>query len=90
MSLKAKLKDSVHGLKGLTPETRDGAKNTSTLHYNSSITDNPDILAGQSELSLKGEKPSYNYMDNLPEKAVDGSIRANATDLTGTNTQNRG
>tara|TARA_R100001509_G_scaffold152775_1_gene113263 strand:- start:773 stop:1045 length:273 start_codon:yes stop_codon:yes gene_type:complete len=90
MSLKAKLKDSVHGLKGLTPPTRDGAKNTSTLHYNSSITDNPDILAGQSELSLKGEKPSYNYMDNLPEKAVDGSIRANATDLTGTNTQNRG
>tara|TARA_R100000479_G_C6273914_1_gene160495 strand:- start:278 stop:550 length:273 start_codon:yes stop_codon:yes gene_type:complete len=90
MSLKAKLKDSVYGLKGLTPETRDGAKNTSTLHYNSSITDNPDILAGQSELSLKGEKPSYNYMDNLPEKAVDGSVRANATDLTGTNTQNRG
>ena len=90
MSLKAKLKDSVYGLKGLTPETRDGAKNTSTLHFNSSITDNPDILAGQSELSLKGEKPSYNYMDNLPEKAVDGSVRANATDLTGPNTQNRG
>ena len=90
MSLKQKLKDSVHGLKGQTPSTRDGAKNTSTLHFQSSITDNPDILAQQSKLSLKGKKPSYNYMDNLPEKSVDGSVRANATDLTGTNTQNRG
>lgn len=90
MSLRNKLKDSVYGLKGETPSKRDGAKGTSTLHYNSSITDNPDILASTSELSLKGKKPAYNYMDNLPEKGVNGSVRSNATDLTGTNSQNRG
>lgn len=85
MSLKSKLKDSIHGLKGATPEKRAGAKNTSTLHFNSSITDNPDILAGQSQLSLKGVKPASNYMDNLPEKG----IKQNAQDLTGTNSSNR-
>jgi hypothetical protein len=90
MSLKSKLKDSVYGLKGVTPEQRAGAKKTSTLHYNSSITDNPDILAQASSLSLKGKKPANNYLDNLPEKSVNGSIRSNASDLTGTNTDNRG
>tara|TARA_R100001509_G_scaffold113366_1_gene68691 strand:- start:6320 stop:6583 length:264 start_codon:yes stop_codon:yes gene_type:complete len=85
MSLKAKLKDSVYGLKGQTPAKRDGAKSTSTLHFNSSITDNPDILARESSLSLKGLKPANNYMDNLPEKG----IRGNAQDLTGTNSTNR-
>jgi hypothetical protein len=79
MSLKEKLKNSVYGLKGQTPTKRDGAKSTSTLHNNSSITDNPDILARESSLSLKGQKPAYNYMDNLPEKG----IKSNAQDLTG-------
>ena len=79
MSLKQKLKDSVHGLKGQTPSTRDGAKNTSTLHFQSSINDNPDILAQQSKLSLKGKKPENNYLDNLPEKG----IKDRARDITG-------
>lgn len=78
MSLINKLSDSVLGLKGSTPDKRDGAKNSSTLHFQSSITDKPDILAGQSELSLKGKKPTSNYLDNLPEKGV----RSNAADLT--------
>lgn len=85
MSLIHKVKESVLSLKGQTPGQRDGAKKTSTLHANSSITDNPDILAQQSQLSLKGLKPSYNYMDNLPEKG----IRSNAADETGTNSSNR-
>lgn len=86
MSLLTKVKESVLGLKGQTPSVRDGAKKTSTLHFNSSITDSPDILAGESKLSLKGKKPSTNYLDNLPEKG----IRDNVVDLTGTNTSNRG
>lgn len=85
MSLKTKLKDSILGLKGITPEKREGAKTTSTLHFNSSITDEPDILAGQSNLSLKGKKPTTNYLDNLPEKG----IRDNVVDLTGTSSINR-
>ena len=62
MSLKSKLKDSIHGLKGATPEKRAGAKNTSTLHFNSSITDNPDILAGQSQLSLTQIRMGLGYL----------------------------
>lgn len=79
MSLLSKVKESVLGLKGVSPSQRDGAKATSTLHYNSSITDNPDILAQQSKLSLKGKKPNNNYMDNLPEKG----IKDRARDITG-------
>ena len=79
MSLLSKVKESVLGLKGVTPSQRDGAKSTSTLHFNSSITDNPDILAQQSKLSLKGKKPNNNYMDNLPEKG----IKDRARDITG-------
>lgn len=75
MSLFTKLKDSVLGLKGVTPEKRAGAQKTSTLHFQSSITDNPDILAGQSELSLKGGKPANNYLDNLPEKGISDRAR---------------
>lgn len=78
MSLINKLSDSVLGLKGSTPDKRAGAQKTSTLHFQSSITDNPDILAGQSELSLKGKKPASNYLDNLPEKGIGDR----ASDLT--------
>jgi hypothetical protein len=81
MSLLNKVKESVLSLKGQTPSKREGAKITSTLHANSSITDNPDILAQQSKLSLKGLKPSNNYLDNLPEKG----IRTRAVDGTGIN-----
>ena len=85
MSLLSKVKESVLGLKGETPSKRPAALQTSTLHYNSSITDNPDILAQQSRLSLKGKKPANNYIDNLPEKG----IKAQAIDGTGTNSTNR-
>ena len=78
MSILKNLKNSVYGLKGSTPSVLDGSKNTSTLHFQSSITDNPDILAGQSELSLKGKKPANNYLDNLPEVGID----QRAQDLT--------
>ena len=78
MSILKTLKDSSLGLKGSTPNKRDGAQKTSTLHFQSSITDNPDILAGQSELSLKGKKPTNNYLDNLPEK----EIADRASDMT--------
>lgn len=86
MSLLSKVKESVLGLKGQTPSKRAGALKTSTLHFNSSITDEPDILAQQSQLSLKGKKPSNNYIDNLPEKG----INSRAVDATGTNSSNRG
>ena len=66
-------------MKGVTPSQRAGAKPTSTLHFNSSITDEPDILAQQSKLSLKGKKPENNYLDNLPEKG----IKDRARDITG-------
>jgi len=48
------------------------------LHYKSSITDDPDILAAQTSLSLKGKKPANNYLDNLPEVGID----QRAQDLT--------
>lgn len=86
MSLLSKVKESALSLKGQTPTQRAGALKTSSLHYNSSITDNPDILAQQSRLSLKGKKPANNYIDNLPEKGVN----ARAVDGTGTNSTNRG
>jgi len=86
MSLLSKVKESVLGLKGQTPSKRAGALKTSTLHFKSSITDDPDILAGQSELSLKGKKPANNYINNLPEKG----INSRAADNTGTNSTNRG
>ena len=66
MSLLTKLKESVLGLQGTTPNVREGAKNTSTLHNLSSLNDNPDILAKPSELDLDGKTPSK-YMDNPPK-----------------------
>jgi|TARA_R110002050_G_scaffold217216_2_gene353267 hypothetical protein len=85
MSLLSKVKESVLGLKGGTPSKMPGALKTSTLHNNSSITDKPDILAQQSQLSLKGKKPANNYLDNLPEKG----IKARAIDGTGSNSTDR-
>lgn len=66
MSLLTKLKESVLGLQGVTPNVREGAKNTSTLHNQSSLNDNPDILAKPSELDLDGKTPAK-YMDNPPK-----------------------
>ena len=68
--LKDQLTGSNLGLKGTTPEQRPGANKASTLHYESSINDNPDITQIPSDLDLNGKLPSVPgkvpYMDNLP------------------------
>jgi hypothetical protein len=66
MSLITKLKESELSLQGTTPSTRDGAKNTSTLHSLSSLTDKPEILKQPSVLDLDGKTPSK-YLDNPPK-----------------------
>lgn len=66
MGLLDLLPSSLHGLKGLTPKQREGAKNTSTLHYASSINDTPDILQEPSKYDLDGKRPEA-YMDNPPK-----------------------
>jgi hypothetical protein len=66
MGLLNLLPSSPLGLKGATPAQREGAKNTSTLHLESSINDNPDILQQPSNLDLDGKRPSA-YMDNPPK-----------------------
>ena len=66
MGLLDLLPSSIHGLKGLSPLQREGAKQTSTMHYNSSINDKPDIDRKPSNLDLDGKKPAA-YMDNPPK-----------------------
>ena len=67
------LKDQIgskHGLGGTTPDTRDGAQKTSTLHNQSSINNNPAIDPKPSSLDLDGTPPSTGtYRDNAPEGA---------------------
>ena len=61
---------SRHGLKGETPDVRGGALKTSTLHFQSSINDSPDIEQKPSNLDLDGKKPAAGtYRDNAPEGA---------------------
>lgn len=64
--LKDQLPESILGLKGNTPATRDGAKKSSTLHNESSINDIPDIEQSPSDLDLNGETPEK-YLDNPPK-----------------------
>ena len=45
------------GLRGLTPETRPGAQETSTLHFQSSINNRPSIGIPPSKLDLDGRTP---------------------------------
>ena len=66
MGLLDLLPSSLLGLKGLTPKQREGAKNTSTLHNESSINDKPDIAQKPSNLDLDGKRPTA-YMDNPPK-----------------------
>lgn len=56
--LTSQLEGSKLGLKGKTPNTRQGAQNTSTIH-------SQDALAA-SVLDLDGNQPAK-YTDNLPE-----------------------
>ena len=66
MGLLDLLPASLLGLKGLAPKQREGAKNSSTMHYESSINDKPDISRKPSTLDLNGKKPAA-YMDNPPK-----------------------
>jgi len=64
--LKDQLPESNLGLKGVKPPQRPGANQDSTLHYESSINDRPNITQRPSDLDLNGSKPAA-YLDNLPE-----------------------
>ena len=64
--LKDQLPESELGLKGITPAQRPGANQASTLHYESSINDRPDITQRPSDLDLDGTRPAA-YMDNPPQ-----------------------
>lgn len=55
--------NSIHGLKGATPATREGALTTSQLHAQES---NPSIMKSEhSVYDLDGKTPSK-YLDNPP------------------------
>jgi hypothetical protein len=54
------------GLQGSTPSNIPSSKNTSTLHFQSSINDKPDIEQSPSDLDLDGVTPSK-YSDNPPK-----------------------
>ena len=73
MGLLDLLPTSNLGLDGATPAIIPSANRTSTLHYQSSINDQPNIDQSPSALDLNGVKPTVSptgqglpYMDNLP------------------------
>ena len=55
---------SIHGLKGETPATREGASTNSQLHAQGSAP--TTLQAGASIYDLDGQTPSK-YLDNPPE-----------------------
>jgi len=63
--LNDQLKQSTLGLKGSTPNQREGAKGSSTLHNQSSINNKPEITKAPSSLDLDGLTPDK-YLDNPP------------------------
>jgi len=65
MGLLDLLPDSDLGLRGRTPSRIPSSRSTSTLHFQSSINDEPDIDQSPSELDLDGQTPSK-YSDNPP------------------------
>ena len=68
MGLLDLLPSSNLGLDGATPPQIPSANPNSTLHYQSSINNNPTLAAGfpaPSELDLNGTTPSK-YLDNPP------------------------
>ena len=73
MGLLALLPTSNLGLDGATPAIIPSANRTSTLHYQSSINDQPNIDQSPSALDLDGIKPVISptgqqlpYLDHLP------------------------
>lgn len=68
MGLLDLLPTSNLGLDGVTPSQIPSANPNSTLHYQSSINNNPALVGGfpaPSELDLDGATPSK-YLDNPP------------------------
>lgn len=61
--LKDQLKQSSLGLKGSTPAQREGAKNSSKLHYTDSLSVAKLDLDGVAP-EIAGKVP---YLNNLPE-----------------------
>lgn len=66
MGLLDSLPKSNLGLKGSTPANIPSSKKTSTLHFQSSINDKPDINQSPSELDLNGVTPNK-YLNNPPK-----------------------
>lgn len=73
MGLLDLLPTSNLGLDGATPANIPSANPTSTLHYQSSINDQPNIVQNPSVLDLNGIKPTISptgqqlpYLDHLP------------------------
>jgi len=58
MALLDLLSTSTLGNQGTTPQTLPGASNESTLHYKSSINNNPSIDKVPSNLDIQGETPA--------------------------------
>ena len=74
MGLLDLLPTSNLGLDGATPAKIPSANPASTLHFQSSINDKPDITQSPSKLDLDGAKPAVSptgqklpYLDNLPK-----------------------
>jgi len=73
MGLLDLLPTSNLGLDGITPAQIPSANPTSTLHFQSSINDKPNIDQSPSALDLNGVPPTVSptgqglpYMSNLP------------------------
>lgn len=73
MGLLDLLPSSNLGLDGTTPAIIPSANPTSTLHYQSSINDQPNIPQIPSALDIDGVKPTISptgqqlpYLDHLP------------------------
>lgn len=73
MGLLDLLPTSNLGLDGITPAQIPSANPTSTLHFQSSINDQPNIDQSPSALDLNGVPPTVSptgqglpYMSNLP------------------------
>ena len=64
--LNDQLPSSVLGLQGQTPNIVPGALNTSTLHNQSSVNNQPAIDQSPSDLDLNGNTPDK-YLDNPPQ-----------------------
>lgn len=72
MALLDTIQESNLGLKGATPQVREGATRQSRIHV-----DDPTPGARGDEIfskdhsihDLDGRVPSYNYRDNAPEEA---------------------